>query len=54
VERRARAPDDPALASRIAAAIKRNLGARAAVEVLPQGGFPVAEGRSARVIRSFR
>jgi phenylacetate-CoA ligase len=52
VERRAGARDDPALAARIAAAIKRDLGATATVEVLPPGSFPVTEGKTARVIRS--
>lgn len=54
VERRAGAPDDPALASRIAAALKRDLGATVTVEVLPPGSFPVTEGKTARVIRSYR
>jgi phenylacetate-CoA ligase len=53
VERRAGAPDDPTLPGRIAAAIKRDLGATATVEVLPPGGFPVTEGKTARVIRSY-
>jgi phenylacetate-CoA ligase len=52
VERRAGMPDDPTLAARIAAAIKRDLGATATVEVLPPGSFPVTEGKTARVIRS--
>jgi phenylacetate-CoA ligase len=52
VERRAGAPDDPALGPRIAAALKRDLGATATVEVLPPGSFPVTEGKTARVIRS--
>ena len=54
VERRAGAPDDPTLASRIAAALKRDLGATATVEVLPPGSFPVTDGKTARVIRSYR
>jgi phenylacetate-CoA ligase len=52
VERREGIPDDPALADRIAAAVKRELGATATVEVLPPGSFPVTEGKTARVIRS--
>ncbi|MCU0853865.1 MAG: AMP-binding protein [Rhodobacteraceae bacterium] len=54
VERRAGASDDPALSSRIAAALKRDLGATVTVEVLPPGSFPVTEGKTARVIRSYR
>jgi phenylacetate-CoA ligase len=52
VECRAGTPDDPTLAPRIEAAIKRDLGASATVEVLPPGSFPVTEGKTARVIRS--
>jgi phenylacetate-CoA ligase len=52
VERRPGAPEDPTLGPRIAAAIKRDLGATATVEVLPPGSFPVTEGKTARVIRS--
>jgi phenylacetate-CoA ligase len=51
VERRAGVADDPGLAPRIAAAVKRDLGATASVEVLPPGCFPVTEGKTARVIR---
>jgi phenylacetate-CoA ligase len=54
VERSAGAPDDPTLASRIAAALKRDLGATATVEVMPPGSFPVTDGKTARVIRSYR
>jgi phenylacetate-CoA ligase len=51
VERRAGVPDDATLGPRIEAAIKRDLGASATVEVLPPGSFPVTEGKTARVLR---
>jgi phenylacetate-CoA ligase len=54
VERRPGTPDDPALATRIAAALQRDLGATATVEVLPPGSLPVTEGKTPRVIRSYR
>jgi phenylacetate-CoA ligase len=54
VERRPGTPEDTALASRIAAVLKRDLGATVTVEVLPAGSFPVTEGKTARVIRSYQ
>lgn len=45
------APDD--LAAHIAGAIKTKLGAAARVLVLPPGSFPVTEGKTKRVIRSY-
>ncbi|UCH75982.1 MAG: hypothetical protein JSU82_09275 [Rhodospirillales bacterium] len=45
------APAD--LAARIAQAIKRQLGATARVTVLPAASFPVTEGKTKRVIRSY-
>lgn len=41
------------LAARIAAGIKKNLGATADIDLLPNGALPVTEGKTARVIRSF-
>lgn len=52
VERARGVPDTPALAARVAAAIKGKLGASADVTVLPPGSFPVTEGKTKRVIRS--
>jgi len=47
-------PDLPraALAERVAALIKRRLGASARVEVLAPGSFPLTEGKTRRIIRN--
>ncbi len=45
---------DGALARRIERAIKTQLGASASVELVPAGTFPVTEGKTRRVIRSYR
>lgn len=52
VERARGLPDLPDLAHRVAAAIKRHLGATATVTVLPPDSFPVSEGKTRRVIRT--
>ena len=44
---------DPGLAERIEASIKRDLGARARVELLPAGAFPRTEGKTKRVFRRY-
>lgn len=43
-----------ALKARVAAEIKKQLGATAEVTVRPKGSFPVTEGKTKRVIRSRR
>ncbi|MCB1367135.1 MAG: phenylacetate--CoA ligase family protein [Rhodobacteraceae bacterium] len=43
----------PALAAKVAAALKKNLGATARVTLLAHGSLPVTEGKTARVIRSY-
>lgn len=53
VEIAAGAEDDGTLAHRVAAALKSQLGATASVSVLPAGHFPVTEGKTRRVIRSY-
>jgi len=45
--------DTRAFNERIEQAIKAKLGATARVEVLPAGSFPVTEGKTNRVIRSY-
>lgn len=45
---------DDALARRIEADLKRNLGASARVTLVPSGTFPVTEGKTKRVIRSYQ
>jgi len=42
------------LASRVEAAIKTSLGATAAVTFLVHGSFPTTEGKTVRVVRSYR
>lgn len=44
----------PALAAAIEQHFKKALGATARVTLLPNGAFPVTEGKTARVIRSIR
>jgi len=44
----------PGLAEKIEAAIKSKLGATSKVTVLPAESFPVTEGKTKRVIRSYR
>jgi len=43
----------PELTFEVAAAIKKSLGATARVTIQPFGSFPVTDGKTARVIRSF-
>ena len=43
----------PALAAEIEKAIKSKLGASAKVTVLPPATFPVTEGKTKRVVRSY-
>ena len=43
----------PGLAEKIEAAIKSNLGATSKVTVLPAQSFPVTEGKTKRVVRSY-
>jgi phenylacetate-CoA ligase len=45
--------DDGDLGARVAEAIKSNLGASARVKVLPAGSFPVTEGKTRRVVRTY-
>lgn len=45
--------NEPALARKIEADLKRNLGATARVTLVPHGTFPVTEGKTKRVIRSY-
>ena len=47
-------PEAPDLAARVAAEIKRRLGATASVEIRPAGSFPRTEGKTRRVIRKER
>ncbi|SDG40317.1 phenylacetate--CoA ligase family protein [Roseospirillum parvum] len=44
-------PESPALAERLAAAIKAELGATARVMLAPAGSFPRTEGKTRRVVR---
>lgn len=44
----------PDLANRIAAQIKRRLGATARVTLVPHGTFPLTEGKTKRVIRGYQ
>lgn len=53
VERARGVPETPDLALRVEAAIKERLGAGARVETLPAGSFPLTEGKTRRVIRSY-
>ncbi len=48
------ATDDGKLAGRIEAAIKSRLGSTAHVTVLPPGSFPVTEGKTRRVERTYQ
>ena len=41
------------LADRVASAIKTNLGATARVSVVPAGSFPITEGKTRRVVRTY-
>ena len=41
------------LAERVAHAIKSNLGATARVRLMPAGSFPVTEGKTRRVVRTY-
>ena len=45
--------DREGLAERIAQEIKSKLGASALVTILPAGSFPITEGKTKRVIRSY-
>jgi phenylacetate-CoA ligase len=45
--------DAGALADRIAHAIKSKLGATARVRMMPAGSFPVTEGKTRRVVRTY-
>lgn len=45
-------PETPALAERVAAALKRDLGASARVTLAPAGSFPRTEGKTPRVVRT--
>ena len=42
------------LADRVAHALKSNLGATARVRVMPAGSFPVTEGKTRRVVRTYQ
>ena len=53
LNRHADVADPAALAGAVEAEIKRALGATARVTVHPAGHFPVTEGKTKRVIRSF-
>lgn len=46
-------PQDDGLARQVEADLKRNLGATARVTLVPKGTFPVTEGKTKRVIRSY-
>jgi len=46
--------EDGGLADRIAHAIKSNLGATARVRLMPAGSFPVTEGKTRRVVRTYQ
>lgn len=46
-------PTDLALIHQIEAVLKRNLGATAKVTLVKNGGFPVTEGKTKRVLRSI-
>ena len=41
------------LADRVASAIKTNLGATARVSVVPAGSFPITDGKTRRVVRTY-
>ncbi|WP_323786453.1 phenylacetate--CoA ligase family protein [Thalassovita sp.] len=45
--------DDGTLSQRLEAALKAKLGATARVTIVPAGTFPVTEGKTKRVIRSY-
>lgn len=45
--------DAGGLADRVASAIKTNLGATARVRVVPAGSFPITEGKTRRVVRTY-
>lgn len=45
--------DDGTLARRVEAALKKRLGATATVTLLPSGSFPVTEGKTRRVQRTY-
>ena len=45
--------DDGTLAQRLEAALKSELGASGRVTIVPNGTFPVTEGKTRRVIRSY-
>jgi phenylacetate-CoA ligase len=45
--------DAGGLADRVASAIKTNLGATARVSVVPAGSFPITEGKTRRVVRTY-
>jgi phenylacetate-CoA ligase len=46
--------DDGGLAPRLEGALKQKLGATARVEIVPSGTFPLTEGKTRRVMRSYR
>ena len=45
--------DDGTLAQRLEAALKSKLGASGRATIVPNGTFPVTEGKTRRVIRSY-